>query len=209
MTTKNGLALEQAFDTRITAMREFAPKTYEYEEFDLATARTQVEVPVSGDWLTALAVPNAVYIQYNTKDAALSPKIDLRLTRRHMTAFSKFYLTNASSSGTLKLLIGKAASFEAEGIARVMLVDANGNEVSPVNPGATPAIYNVTMTLADTEYSQALGSAKKFTVHTRDGTAFRVAFATGKVATPTEPYLTIPANGAYAEDNIAPSALTL
>ncbi|MBU1449201.1 hypothetical protein KKF45_05145 [Patescibacteria group bacterium] len=73
-----------------------------------------------------------------------------------------------------------------------------------------PAIYNVTMTLADTEYSQALPSAcKKFLIQVRDGTAFRLAFVTGKVATLTEPYLTIAANCIYNEDLIGPIALTL
>ncbi|MBS7622809.1 hypothetical protein KEJ39_03935 [Candidatus Bathyarchaeota archaeon] len=71
-------------------------------------------------------------------------------------------------------------------------------------------IYNVTMTNADTEYSQALPSnCKKFLIHTRDGTSFRLAFVTGKVATPTEPYFTIPASQSYYEDFIEPSSLTL
>jgi len=73
----------------------------------------------------------------------------------------------------------------------------------------TPVIYNVTMTSANTEYSQALpANTKKFLVHTRDGTAFRLAFVTGKVAAPTEPYFTI--DGVpYWEDHINPALLTL
>ena len=76
--------------------------------------------------------------------------------------------------------------------------------VEALTPTATtPVIYNVTMTLADTEYSQALpANTKKFLIHTRDGTTFRIAFVTGKVATPTEPYFTIAANDAYYEDGI-------
>ena len=73
-------------------------------------------------------------------------------------------------------------------------------------PATTPAIYNVTMTLADTEYSQALpAQTKKFTIHTRDGTAFRLAYVTGKVAAPTEPYFTIPTNGIKSEDYLTTS----
>lgn len=57
-----------------------------------------------------------------------------------------------------------------------------------------PTIYNVTMTVADTEYSQQLSqNTKIFTIHTRDESEFRLAFATGYVATPTEPYFTIKA----------------
>jgi len=76
-------------------------------------------------------------------------------------------------------------------------------------PATKPTIYNVTMTLADTEYSQALpAKTKKFTIHTRDGTAFRLAYETGKVATPTEPYFSIPASAIKSEDNLT-TAVTL
>ena len=79
-----------------------------------------------------------------------------------------------------------------------------------VNKATTPVIYNVTMTLADTEYSQALpANTKKYTIQTRDGTAFRMAFVTGKVAAPTEPYLSIGTDGFHHEDLIEPASLTL
>ncbi|MBA7700768.1 hypothetical protein ES703_109492 [subsurface metagenome] len=79
-----------------------------------------------------------------------------------------------------------------------------------VNKATTPVIYNVTMTDADTEYSQVLpANTKKYTIQTRDGTAFRMAFVTGKVATPTEPYLTIGTDGFHHEDLIEPASLTL
>lgn len=74
----------------------------------------------------------------------------------------------------------------------------------------TPVIYNVTMTLADTQYSQALpANTKKYTIQTRDGTAFRIAFVTGKVAAPTEPYASIGTDGFHHEDSINPATLTL
>jgi hypothetical protein len=75
---------------------------------------------------------------------------------------------------------------------------------------ATPIVYNVTMIDADTEYSQALPTTcRKFEIQTRDGTAFRVAYETGKVAAPTEPYVTIPENCLYYHEMISPTALTL
>ncbi len=77
-------------------------------------------------------------------------------------------------------------------------------------PAATPTIYNVTMTNANTEYSQALpASTKKFLIHTRVGEAFRLAFETGKVATPTAPYFSITPSDAYSEDLVLSSAITL
>jgi len=66
-----------------------------------------------------------------------------------------------------------------------------------------PAIKNVTMTLANTQYHyQFPKNVKKFLLHCRDGTAFRVAFQRGKVALPTPDYFTILANTAYNEDNL-------
>lgn len=59
----------------------------------------------------------------------------------------------------------------------------------------TPNILNVTMTSANTEYEIALpAGTKRLQVATADGTAFRLAFETGKVATPTAPYFTVPTN---------------
>jgi hypothetical protein len=69
--------------------------------------------------------------------------------------------------------------------------------------GRTPGIYNVTMTNANTEYSQALTNCKKFIILMRENdTAFRIAFVTGKVATSTVPYFTVPEGSSYDEDNI-------
>lgn len=79
-----------------------------------------------------------------------------------------------------------------------------------VNKATTPVIYNVTMTNLDTEYSQALpANVKKYTIQTRDGTAFRMAFEAGKVAAPTEPYFSIETDGFHHEDSIEPASLTL
>ena len=78
-----------------------------------------------------------------------------------------------------------------------------------------PVIYNVTMTLADTEYSQVLPyQCRKYTIHTRDESAFRLAFVTGIVATPTAPWFTVLANTRMWEDGVineypAASLLTL
>lgn len=67
----------------------------------------------------------------------------------------------------------------------------------------TPFIHNVTMTVADTEYNQELPQGcKQFTIHTRDESEFRLAFVTGKVATPVAPYLTVLANSRYYENDL-------
>ncbi|MBS7627148.1 hypothetical protein KEJ51_09005 [Candidatus Bathyarchaeota archaeon] len=93
---------------------------------------------------------------------------------------------------------------------RINMAKEDGNLANIPKKSTTPAIYNVTMTNANTEYSQALPSnCKKFLIHTRDGTSFRLAFTSGKVAGPTEPYFTVPSGQAYYEDFIEPTSLTL
>jgi hypothetical protein len=92
----------------------------------------------------------------------------------------------------------------------VVLEDGLGNVISPVPAATTPAIYNVDMDDADTEYEQALPSGtKKFMVFTADRSAFRIAFETGKVATPTAPYLPIDAKEVYYEDGVNLTGVTV
>jgi len=79
-----------------------------------------------------------------------------------------------------------------------------------LNKATAPTKYALTITNADTQYSQALpANTKKFNVHLRDHTAFRLAYVAGKVAAPTDPYETIPAGSQKYEDNIEPATLTL
>ena len=66
-----------------------------------------------------------------------------------------------------------------------------------------PDILNVTMTLADTEYSLQLPfRTKKFMIHTRDESAFRFAYETGRVAVPTGAIFTVPDNKSWWEDHV-------
>ena len=113
-------------------------------------------------------------------------------------------------AGSLNARVGEVQASPTENTVLDRLKDIT-TAIGTLTPaGSTPVIYNVTMTNANAEYSQALPSnTKRFTVHCRDGTAFRLAFATGKVATPTEPYLTVPGSSSYDEDNINPASLTI
>lgn len=63
---------------------------------------------------------------------------------------------------------------------------------------AVPTSYNVTLTLADTQYSQALpANCKGFEFQARTEVDIRFAFVTGKVAGPTAPYNTLKAGDYY------------
>ena len=78
----------------------------------------------------------------------------------------------------------------------------------------TPTVYNVTLTSANTEYSQAMSaSCRGFEFQCRTENDIRFAFVTGKVATPTAPYMTLKAGDYYyswpLDQGASPSTLYL
>jgi len=74
----------------------------------------------------------------------------------------------------------------------------------------TPNEYTVTLTNADTEYSQALpAGTKALEFWARESVDIRFAFTSGKVATPTEPYFTLRSGGVYYKENINLTGKTL
>ncbi len=63
--------------------------------------------------------------------------------------------------------------------------------------------YNLTLTVADTEYSQALtANTRELRFRCRTLYDVRYSYSTGKVATPTAPWLTLPAGSDYHADNL-------
>lgn len=67
------------------------------------------------------------------------------------------------------------------------------------NLASAPVLFNVTLTNANTEYSQALPSGcSHFEMQARSAAVIRFAFEAGRVATPTAPYVTIKADGSYS-----------
>jgi len=103
-------------------------------------------------------------------------------------------------------------------VASLPALPAGGNNIGDVDVLSlprikTPVIYNVACTSADTEYSQALPSnTKRFSLSVQLGSVannLRVAFATGKVATPTAPYFVIQESKEYYEDETDLASVTL
>lgn len=72
----------------------------------------------------------------------------------------------------------------------------------------TPTIYNLSMPVADTEYSQALSAnTKQLTIKLRDRTArARLAFVSGDTATL---YLTLEAGSVYSQENLNLTGATI
>jgi len=62
-------------------------------------------------------------------------------------------------------------------------------------------LFNITLTLADTEYSQLIPSGvKELRFRCRTLHDVRYGWESGVVATPTEPYCTLPSGHDYASD---------
>lgn len=88
---------------------------------------------------------------------------------------------------------------------------ASDQDALTVDGAATGAtLYAVTLTNANQEYSQALPNpTRAVSVKARSAVAIRYAWATGKVATPTDPYQSLPANTEYSADNMKLTSPTI
>ncbi len=99
---------------------------------------------------------------------------------------------DASTSTTLPLPTGAATSAKQD--------TGNSSLTSIDGKLGASAIgeYNVTLTVVDTEYSQALpANTKGIEFMSRGGYPVRFAFTAGKVATPTGVYFTLKSNCVY------------
>jgi hypothetical protein len=75
---------------------------------------------------------------------------------------------------------------------------------------SVPTMYNVTLTNARTQYSQALpATCHKLTIKCRTAFDMEFSFETGKVAGPTSPWATINAGAPYNESDANMSSLTV
>ena len=81
------------------------------------------------------------------------------------------------------------------------------NIITQVTKSTSPVIYNTTMTLADTEYSQALpASCKAITVQNRGAYDTKVCYTSGESGTT---YFTIKSGMNYYEDRMILAGSTL
>ena len=106
-------------------------------------------------------------------------------------------------NGTLSLAITSGGATKTGGaIIYISPISVDVTRLSALDC-ATVAEYNVTLTNASTEFSQALpANCRKLILRCRTADTVRYAWATGKVATPTVPYQTLRASAEYALDGI-------
>ena len=121
----------------------------------------------------------------------------------------------SGDKGTLVLGVRNDAGgslVDANGDYAPLQFNANGELVvaGGVAPSTVPVIYNVTMTLANTEYSQALpANATRFSLQCHTNFAIRFAYETGRVAAPIAPYSLVKAGWNYYEQDIDATGRTL
>jgi len=114
-----------------------------------------------------------------------------------------FYVLKVDADGHLQIDALEVALPEGAGTA--------ANQATMIaamlRKATLPVIQNVTMTLADTEYSQALpANVKKFLIKCRTNYPIQVAVREGWSGTT---YVTVPAGMSWWEDLIQPASLTL
>jgi len=118
----------------------------------------------------------------------------------------KFTMAGATGNVTGNIRFYNSAS---SGLASTTTGNITINNLNVV----TPTIYNLTIPTANTEYSQVLpATTRRISVSIQDGIAsenYRIAFVTGKVATPTAPYLKYFQDIEYAEKDINLAGYTI
>lgn len=182
-----------------------------YRSLDDGVNWTQVQkIGIQDIYSIAFSDSGIGYISYAGKPAGtLYRTLDYGTTVERVLCDSDYSLSHVAVDKSGYLYVVTSRTTDIEGYPKLYIY--RGDALNPPEHIPTkPVIYNVTMTLADTEYSQALPpNCRKYEIHLRDWSTFRFAYETGKVATPTEPYETIPAGGSKYEEHIRPESLTL
>ncbi len=95
---------------------------------------------------------------------------------------------------------------EANGDTHILRTDSVGS-LTPASVGAAPTSYNLTLTLASTEYQQVLpANCKGFEFQCRTAADIVFAFATGHVAGPAAPYHTLKAGDYFVSPPLSQQA---
>lgn len=142
-------------------------------------------VPVSGSVTADTELPAAAALNGTIAKSVSAPVVGAALLVSDNTNFIQ--------------PLGDAANGLDVDVTRMAALVAGTANIGKVDPNtATPTPYNVTCTVADTEYSQALpGNCRGFEFQARTEATLRFAFVTGKVAGSVAPYLTLKAGDYY------------
>jgi len=175
------------------------------QEFDLGTARTNLVIDDRGGQI--IFITQCTGTAYFRFDGVAKPTYTAKVGVMTVP-FEKLYLTNTAQAGKkLTMIIGQdpSVSFVTDpvtGELQSMLAELQTSvaELQNLpNKATSPLIENVTMASGNTEYSYTFPDNTKticMGIHLGQY-AFRIAWVTGKVATPTQPYVAIAGDKPY------------
>lgn len=199
------------------ALREVQarPQIYKTLVLDLTTARSEYEVPLSGNYLVVFDASDFsanVGIRFNESYA---DALTLTKGRGLRIPFYRIYITHAAQAGKTVTLIFGVSDTQIEALQQAEvtmsgLIDASGSVVAlteaVIEEATTPTFYNIDCTLAATQYSQALpAGTRKFTIKARGGD-LKVCFTTGETATK---YILLTDGQSLTEDQVKLTGKTL
>lgn len=196
----------KSFSEQITEIRKNRPQVYKTRTLDLATARSNEEFTVSGNYiiiLNATDLNTNIQIVFNELDA---DAITLKKRQGFKVPFYRMFITNAAQAGKTVTIAYGINDTPLEVIDQSAVIDINSiaNPVQTFN-ASIPTMFNVTCTAAETEYSQSFGGTRqKFTIKARGG-ALKVCFTATESGTK---YISLDDGASWSEDNIK-SSLTL
>ena len=163
----------------------------------LNDARRDEEFVISGSYIYVLETDGNLSLRFNEISNDIIP---LQKYRTIETPFYRLFLTNSAQTGkTIKLAIGietNIFNIQDFGVAltQALIEEATGAE-----------IFNINCSTANTEYSQALGECRKFSIKARNG-YLKVCFNSGQSGIT---YISLAGGQCYNEDLIHHAGLTL
>jgi len=159
-----------------------------------AAAAASKPVALSTEDLAALGATAEVAPATDTATSGLNGRLQ-RIAQRLTSLIGLVPASLGRKAATAAL----AVVFSTEDLAAI---DAVAAKLPPLLT-AVPTVTNLTLTIANTEYTHVLpAQCQSVTVRARTPVDLHYAFVIGKVAVPTAPYMTLPGGNAYIKERI-------
>lgn len=185
------------FNQIIDKIKKERIRTYQIIDFDLSTARSNMQFDIAGNYIYVLSLDGTITLKFNE---LINDKIDLIKFRVIKTPFYRFFINHSAQTGKIcKIAIGIETDF-------FEIDDFGINLTQKVIEEATGVtLYNVTCTVPNTEYSQNIGECRKFLVKPRLGD-LKLCFTSSQSGTL---YINLSDGQSYCEDLIHHTNLSL
>lgn len=224
-----------ADNTLVRSVQPVTPPSAEYENVQYTVAtddvggvafqRFKLDIGADGETSPVTAanpLPVSGTVAVDTSALATSAKQDTANTRVGDVAEVSPATDTASSglNGRLQRIAQRLSSLiallpNALGAGGGLKIDGSGTAL-PVSGTVTVSLPTTvahtatTLTNANTEYTLTIpANTRRLSFKCRTSYAVRFAFVTGKVATPTDPYQTLPSGAEYSTGDVLLGASTL